>query len=91
MIVELADGRELRVPDSWTDDRARAFAKGFLAGEIDAETISEAERMRDAEQTANPAVLAELRAIRDAVTSDRILVHDASGIPRSRVVLRGKP
>jgi hypothetical protein len=79
MIIELDDGRELRVPDSWTDDRARAFAKGFLAGEIDAETISEAERMRDAEQTANPAVLAELKAIRDAVSADRVLVRDSRG------------
>jgi hypothetical protein len=79
MIIELDDGRELRVPDSWSDQQARAFAKGFLAGEIDAETIAEAERMREAERSANPAVLAELKAIRNAVSADRVLVRDSQG------------
>lgn len=91
MIIYWDDGFEVSCPDSWSIPQAQDFAKRVRAGEVNADAISEAERMRDAEQTANPAVLAELKAIRDAVTSDRILVHDASGIPRSRVVLRGKP
>ncbi len=67
------------MPDSWSDERAKAFAKGFLAGEIDAAAITEAERLRDAERSANPAVLAELKAIRQAVTADRVLVRDSQG------------
>ena len=79
MIVYWDDGFEVKCPDSWSDQEAQAFAKRVRAGEVDAAAITEAARLRDAERDANPAVLAELKAIRQAVTADRVLVRDAQG------------
>jgi hypothetical protein len=81
MIIELPDSRELRVPDSWSDQQARAFAKGFLAGEIDAPAVAAAEAERAAERELNPLLLAELRRIRAALSADRVLIRDSNGNP----------
>lgn len=79
MIIYWDDGFEVTCPDSWTEKQAQDFAKRVRAGEVNADAIREAERMCEAEQTANPAVLAELQAIRNAVTADRVLVRDSQG------------
>lgn len=67
MIIYWDDGFEVSVPDSWTEKQAQDFAKRVRAGEVNADAISEAE------------LLAELQAIRNAVTADRVLVRDSQG------------
>jgi hypothetical protein len=86
MIVEISNGREIRVPDSWSDERAIAFGKGYMAGEISEAQKEAAERDADLER--DDSVAGELKRMQDtlakvlqAVSADRVLVYGSNGEP----------
>lgn len=86
MIVELSDGRELRVPDSWSEEQAVAFGRGYMAGEISEDQKDAAER--DAELERDESVAGEIKRLQatlsqvlQAVSADRVLVYGSDGEP----------
>lgn len=81
MILELSDGREIKLPDSWTDEQAREFGKAITRGEVTAHRLAELERERDAERGMSQLVLDELKQIRRVLAADRVLVRDSQGEP----------
>jgi hypothetical protein len=87
MILELADGRKITLPDSWSDEEARELRDDFLAGRVADERLDEL-KTTAAYESAHPqiAMLMELRQIRRLLNADRVLVDGP--VPRSRVVLR---
>jgi hypothetical protein len=78
MILELADGREIRLPDRLSDDEARA------------DRLSALEREHDAERSIHDLILAELREIRRVLLADRQMIQDPTTgeLTRSRVIIR---
>ena len=92
MILDLGDGREIRLPDSWSDDEARAVKRQILRGEVNAERIAELERARDAERSTNELILEQLKKISALLAADRVVVFDpvTGDYTRSKVVPTGR-
>ncbi len=90
MILQIADGREIRLPDSWEDDDAREFGRQIMRGEIPASRLAELEREADAESSVHDLILFELREIKKVLLADRQMVQDPTTgeMSRSRVVIR---
>src|SRR5437763_1334606 len=89
IVLELGDGRELKLPEM-SDDAARRFKRAFLAAEKDAReqtvrdllnaTVSAFAEARDSEReragTDGDRIVAELRRVRDAVLAPREMYPD---------------
>ena len=88
MILELSDGRAIRLPETWTDDEAREFGRKVVRGEVSASRLAELEREADADREPLQLILEELRAIRRALLADRVIVFDplTNDFTRSKIV-----
>ncbi len=107
MILELGNGRELRLPDSMDDDTAKTLGQWILMlekraddAEYRAKAIEDEYRSKAMDKplvvTESEAAkeIAELRKEMAAMMSqlvalasaDRMIVYDAAGSPRSRIV-----
>lgn len=90
MILELSNGQELKLPDYWSDDRARAFGQRYMRGEVSQSEMDAATREAAAGTDTLQLILDELRAIKKVLLADRQIIQDpTTGEPtRSRVVVR---
>ena len=82
LILQMANGREIKLPDHWTDWQARALRDQILAGEVSEAHIADLELQADLESgNAMKALISEIRKLQAVMSADRIMIGDR----RSRV------
>jgi len=103
MILELGNGRELRLPDSMDDDTAKTLGQWILMLEKRADDAESRAKAMEGKPDDKPLVITESEAAKEIAelrkemaammsqlvalaSADRMIVYDAAGSPRSRIV-----